>query len=173
MSCITRESRNLNPRTDPDFGNLCCRGLDEISTSAAIIAESEPGVGKTIATKRWKADETWLSSTAKSQIDLRTSSTTSDRRYLAKNQESTKIFIIDDSRSTRFLPDVHRSIFDFAGLESRVSAFQRFVQIVFPTPGSDSATIAASVEISPSPRQQRFLKSGSVLGFRFRDSLAM
>ena len=51
-----RESQNVNLAADSHFEILCCRALSEISPPAAIHAESDPEVGTTIGTKRWKAE---------------------------------------------------------------------------------------------------------------------
>ena len=51
-----RESQNGNLVADSDFEILCCRALGGISAPAAIHAESQPGVAKTIGTQRWKAE---------------------------------------------------------------------------------------------------------------------
>ena len=51
-----RESQNGNLVADSDFEILCCRALGGISAPAAIHAESDPGVAKTIGTQRRKAE---------------------------------------------------------------------------------------------------------------------
>ena len=51
-----RESQNWSLMADSDFEILCCRALGGISAPAAIHAESQPGVAKTIGTRRWKAE---------------------------------------------------------------------------------------------------------------------